>query len=107
MSFSVTNYGATVTKIEFPSKNGEMENLVLGFDSVERYIKGNGCYFGVVAGRFANRIGSGCFEIDGKKYQLDQNDGKNCLHGGFVGINHRVFDSLFGNRKKNVCPVRT
>ena len=92
MSFSVTNYGATVTKIEFPSKNGEMENLVLGFDSVEEYIKGNGCYFGVVAGRFANRIGNGCFQIDGKNYQLDQNDGKNCLHGGFVGINHRVFD---------------
>ena len=92
MSFSVTNYGATITRILFPSKNGKIENIVLGYDSVNQYIKGNSGYYGVLAGRFANRIGKGCFILDGVKYQLDQNDGKNCLHGGFVGLNHRVFD---------------
>lgn len=92
MSFSVTNYGGIITKVLFPAKNGKLENLVLGYDSVERYIRGNGCYFGVIAGRFANRIGKGCFSIDGVEYQLDKNDGENTLHGGFVGINNRVFD---------------
>ena len=92
MSFSVTNYGGIITKILFPAKNGKLENLVLGYDSVERYIRGNGCYFGVIAGRFANRIANSSFEIDGNKYFVDKNEGEHSLHGGFLGINRRVFD---------------
>ena len=92
MSFSVTNFGGAITKILVPSKTGVLENVVLGYDSVHHYIRGNFCYFGVIAGRFANRIANSSFEIDGNKYFLDKNEGEHSLHGGFVGINRRVFD---------------
>lgn len=106
MSFSVTNYGGTITKIIMSSKTGKEENIVLSYDTLEEYIKGNSCYFGVIAGRFANRIGNATFTLDGIEYQLDRNDGNNCLHGGFIGINHRVFDIEVVNLEENLAGVK-
>jgi aldose 1-epimerase len=85
----VINYGATITSIRVPDRNGKMEDVVLGHDSLPGYIKGSS-YFGAIVGRYGNRIGKGQFQLDGKQYQLAVNDGENHLHGGRTGFN-KVF----------------
>ena len=80
-----TNYGATILSLLIPTKNGKID-VVLGFDSVAEYIKayeiGASPYFNSIIGRFAGRIKNAQFELNGKTIQLDQNHGKNHLHGG-------------------------
>jgi aldose 1-epimerase len=74
--------GATLTEWHVPDKNGQMADVVFGFDDVAGYeSKGNG-YFGATTGRVANRIAGGKFTIDGIEYTLAKNDGPNTLHGG-------------------------
>ena len=87
MSFSATDYGCTITSIVLPSKSGQKDDIVLGFPSIESYMRNWNCFFGVFVGRFANRIGGTSFTLNGKKYTLDNNDGGNTLHGGFHGYN--------------------
>jgi aldose 1-epimerase len=82
----VSNYGATVTELHVPDRWGNLADVVLGFDSLEQYIA-NRAYFGGIAGRVANRIKNGRFELDGKSYELVQNDGANHRHGGLRGFN--------------------
>src|SRR4051794_37875926 len=74
--------GATLAEWHVPDKNGQTADVVFGFDDVAGYeSKGNG-YFGATVGRVANRIAGGKFELDGKEYKLEENDGPNTLHGG-------------------------
>ncbi|MFA6936663.1 MAG: aldose epimerase family protein [Treponema sp.] len=82
MSFSVTDYGCTLTSIILPAKNNTTVDALLGYSSFEGYLNSGYC-FGTVVGRFANRIGGASFTLDGKKFNLDKNDGENTLHGGF------------------------
>ena len=70
MTIRVTNYGCIVTSIEVPDKNGQLADVVLGYESLERYLGGHP-FFGAVAGRFANRIKDGKFSIGSKTYQLE------------------------------------
>lgn len=91
MSFSVTDYGCTVTSIILPSKSGEKDDIVLGFPTIEGYMQNWNCFFGVFVGRFANRIGGAAFNLNGKKYTLDDNDGGNNLHSGFNGYNRMLW----------------
>lgn len=86
----LTNYGAIVTKMLVADKNGNFENIVMGFDNVSDYQQ-NGYYFGATAGRYANRIAKGQFSLDGEEYQLTINDGPNHLHGGKEGFNEVVW----------------
>jgi aldose 1-epimerase len=79
MQAKVTNYGAILVNLLVPDKNGKLDDVVLGFDNVEGYFN-NGSFFGTVIGPNANRTGGASFEIDGKTYQLDVNDGPNNLH---------------------------
>ncbi len=79
MSISVTDLGAALVKVLVPDKHGVTEDVVLGFDKAEDYLD-NPSFFGVVIGPSANRIAGAAFEIDGKEYQLDANDGENNLH---------------------------
>jgi len=88
----ITNYGGTVTSIRTPDKNGNFENVVLGFDSLEKYTAGVP-YFGALIGRYGNRIEDGRFSIDGKQYQLATNDGDNHLHGGEQGFDKVLWDA--------------
>ena len=85
------NYGAIVKSIVVPDKNGEKENVVLGFPTLEGYISDN-AYVGATIGRFANRIKNAEFSIENKTYYLDKNDGKNNNHSGSSGFNSKVFD---------------
>jgi aldose 1-epimerase len=88
----ITNFGAKIVSIYVPDKNGSFKDIVLGYESIEGYIKGNP-YFGAICGRYANRIANGKFEIDGHTYQLPVNNGPNSLHGGPEGFNNQVFDA--------------
>ncbi len=86
----ITNYGAIVVSLFVPDKNGKLEDVVLGYDDVSGYEKGES-YFGAIVGRYGNRIGKGKFSLDGTDYQLSINNGENHLHGGKVGFNKKVW----------------
>lgn len=88
----LTNFGARITWIEVPDKEGKKENVTFGFDSFESMINGDP-YFGSVVGRYANRIAKGKFTIDGKEYSLTINNGPNALHGGPGGWHSVVWDA--------------
>ena len=85
----VMTFGARVVSITTPDKSGKMADVVLGYDKLEDYIKDNKTYFGVVPGRYANRIADGAFSLDGKQYHLSVNEGTNTLHGGKEGFDRR------------------
>lgn len=87
-----TNYGQRLTSIIVPDKNGKFEDVVLGFNSLERYISAREKYMGAFIGRYANRISKGNFSIDGIQYKLSTNNRENHLHGGFKGFNNLVWD---------------
>lgn len=96
----ITNFGAKIVSIYVPDHNGNFADIVLGYESIEEYIKGNP-YFGAICGRYANRIANGKFIIDGKSYQLPKNNGPNSLHGGPEGFNNQVFDAKGVVKTKN------
>lgn len=89
MKAEVTNYGANLVNLFVPDKNGVIEDVVLGFDSVKDYMK-NPSFFGATIGPNANRIADAKFSIDGVEYQLDVNDGKNNLHSHIKDGYHKL-----------------
>ena len=86
----LTTYGAMVTELQVPDRNGQLADVVLGFDSLEGYLKGHP-YFGCTTGRYANRIARGRFLLHGTEYKLATNNGANHLHGGVKGLDKRVW----------------
>jgi aldose 1-epimerase len=91
MVAKVTTYGAILTELHTPDRNGKIQDIVLGFDNLEQYLKGHP-FFGAIAGRYANRIARGKFTLDGKEYTLATNNGKNHLHGGVKGFDKKNWD---------------
>ena len=90
---TITNFGGRVVSLLVPDKDGQLRDVVLGFENVEDYLPENHrSDFGAAIGRYANRLNNGQITIDGKTYQLPQNDGKNCLHGGPDGWQYRIFN---------------
>jgi aldose 1-epimerase len=92
MEVQVMNYGATITSIKVPDQAGVVEDVALGFDSFEPYLKGHP-FFGSVVGRYGNRIADGKFELDGVSYNLAQNNNGNHLHGGLKGFDKQLWDA--------------
>lgn len=90
-SVKATNYGAILMSILVPDKNGNLGDVLLGYDTPERYAQDNPTFFGAVCGRYANRIRGG-FTIHGKTYDLPKNEGDNQLHGGAEGFYTKVYD---------------
>lgn len=90
---SITNYGGAVVSILAPDRSGEFADVALGYETLEEYVR-NPRYFGGLIGRHANRIGLGKFSLNGKEYQLTQNNGANHLHGGARGFDKRVWEAL-------------
>ena len=78
-------YGATLTSLEAPDREGRVGPVVLGFDALEPYLD-CGAYLGATVGRFANRIAGGRFALQGREYQLIRNEGRHHLHGGERGF---------------------
>jgi aldose 1-epimerase len=96
MIVELSNYGATIVAIHVPNKDGEIENVTLGYDDHAGLASGKS-YFGCVVGRYANRIAHARFAIDGKNYQVPQNDGQNSLHGGVNSIDKQVWTARVMN----------
>ncbi|WP_026753440.1 aldose epimerase family protein [Sediminibacter sp. Hel_I_10] len=90
VELNVITYGGRITSLKVPNKDGEFENVVLGFDTIEDYEKDNP-FFGALIGRFGNRIANGKFNLEGKEYTLATNDGSNHLHGGVKGFDRVVW----------------
>jgi aldose 1-epimerase len=92
MSVKITNYGGIVTSILCPDREGNMADVVLGFDDLQPYLDGHP-YFGSIVGRYGNRIAKGKFSIDGEEYTLATNNGPNHLHGGIKGFDKVVWEA--------------
>ena len=90
MKVKIINYGAIVVSIEVPDKNGKINDVVLGYDSIDGYVQ-DPSYFGAIVGRVGNRISKGKFSLDGKDYALAINNNENHLHGGIQGFNKKVW----------------
>src|SRR5947209_4527717 len=86
----IMNYGGIVTSLKVPDRKGKFDDVVLGFDNLDAYLKGHP-YFGAIIGRVANRIAKGRFSLDGKEYKLATNNGPNALHGGLQGFDKKVW----------------
>jgi len=86
----IMTYGATLVSLKTADRAGHLKSIILGFDGLDAYLAGVP-YFGATVGRYANRIANGRFTLDGKTYQLPQNNGPNSLHGGNRGFDKRVW----------------
>ena len=92
MEVCITNFGGRIVSVMVPDKDGNMRDVVLGFDSIQDYIK-YPSDFGATIGRYANRINQGKFTLDGVEYQLPRNNFGHCLHGGPKGFQYQIFDA--------------
>lgn len=92
MKAKISTYGAILTELEAPDRDGKRDDVVLGFDNLASYLAGHP-HFGATTGRVANRIAKGRFTLDGKEYTLAVNNGPNALHGGLKGFDKVVWKS--------------
>jgi len=92
----IIGYGVVVRDWKVPVKGGAPRTVVLGFDNFDAYAR-HSPHFGSLAGRVANRISTGSFELDGKTYKLDTNEGGNTLHGGPDGLGRQVWNGEVDN----------
>ena len=93
MQVSVTTFGGRITSILVPDRSGVLQDVVLGFDKVEDYFPENNLTdFCAAIGRYANRINQGRITLDGKEYQLPQNNFGHCLHGGPTGWQYQLYE---------------
>jgi aldose 1-epimerase len=89
---TISNYGGTVTSLMMPDRNGKVADVVLGFSSLDKYVK-DSPYFGALIGRYGNRIAKGEFSLDGKNYKLATNNIGNALHGGLKGFDKVIWEA--------------
>ncbi len=94
MVVKATNYGAIITTLVVPDREGNMADVTLGYDDLAGYINAiDRPYFGAVVGRYGNRIANGKFTLEGTEYTLALNNGPNSLHGGNIGFDKVVWDA--------------
>lgn len=97
VTVSITNYGGIITSLRVPDRDGQMEDIVLGFGSLAGYTsevyEAASPYFGALIGRYADRIKDGTFRLDNQSYTLETNDGPNHLHGGEEGFDQVLWDA--------------
>src|SRR5580698_6055469 len=86
----IITYGGIVVSLRAPDRNGKLDDIVLGCDSVEKYVAQT-AHFGGIIGRYANRIAHGSFQLDGQTYSIPKNNGDNALHGGIRGFDKVVW----------------
>jgi aldose 1-epimerase len=91
VSATILSYGATLQNLMVPGRDGKVADVLLGYDTLSGYVD-HPNYFGVTVGRYANRIAGGKFTLDGREYQLPQNDAQNSLHGGGMGFDKAAWE---------------
>jgi len=94
----ITNYGGILVSLKVPDRNGKFDDVVLGFNDFNSYIK-NDPYFGAIIGRYGNRIAKGRFTLNGVEYKLAVNNGENHLHGGIKGFDKVVWNGVARSTK--------
>ena len=92
LTAAITNYGGRIVSLCAPDKNGQKADVVLGFKSIDDYLKATGVYHGAIVGRVIGRIAKGNFELDGKTQSLTINNGANHQHGGLKGFHNQVWE---------------
>ncbi len=103
MKVNLTNFGAVLVNVFVPDKNGHIDDVVLGFDTLEKYFTNDVCYFGSTVGRNCNRVKNANFVLNGKSYTLDKNEReKNNLHSGFNCYNTRLWDYSINESNNSV-----
>lgn len=107
LSAAVTNYGGRLVSLCVPDKNNKIDDVVLGFKSIDDYLKATGVYHGATIGRVAGRIANGSFEIDKTTYSLELNSPPNHLHGGSKGFHNQVWDVVSSNDTSVVMTYRS
>ena len=103
----VTNYGARIVSLVVRDKFNQNLDVVLGFKSIDDYLKANEPYHGATIGRYANRISKGVFLLDGKKYNLPINNGINHLHGGPKGFHNKIWSMVSFDKEKIVMTLNS
>ena len=96
MEVKAITYGCIITSLKVPDRAGKLADVVLGYDTLDGYLK-DSPYFGAVVGRYGNRIAKGQFTLDGKTYKLATNNGPNHLHGGNKGFDKVVWKAAWKN----------
>jgi aldose 1-epimerase len=92
VEMEVITFGGRITSLKVPNKDGKLENVVLGFNNLEDYLRPDDPYFGALIGRYGNRIAKGKFSLNGEEYSLAKNNGANHLHGGVIGFDRVVWE---------------
>ena len=106
MEAAITNYGGRIVALQVPDRNGEMRDVVLGFDSIQAYLpENNQTDFGAAIGRYANRIDHGRIVIDGDSIQLPVNNFGHTLHGGPTGWQYQVYSAVQPNDSTLVLSI--
>lgn len=96
---AITNYGGRIVSIWVPDRKKQFGDIMLAHESIADYVADKEGNFGALIGRYGNRINQGRFTLDGKVYQLPQNNYGHCLHGGDTGFHHRVWDVTLSDRQ--------
>ncbi len=103
LTAKITNFGAVLVSLLVPDKNGKIDDVVLGFDTLEKYFNNDVCYFGSTVGRNSNRVKNANFVLNGVTYNLDKNEReKNDLHSGFKPYNNRLWDYSIDKENNSV-----
>jgi len=92
MTVQITNFGGRIVTILVPDKKGNFDNVTLGYENIDGYLKDNAS-FGAIIGRYANRVGHAKFSLNGQEYKLEANNGPNTLHGGIKPFSAVVWDA--------------
>lgn len=96
MRVRILTYGGVIQSIEVPDRTGHVDNVVLGFPTLDGYLNNTGSektYFGAIIGRYGNRIAKGTFPLNGNQYHVPINNNGNSLHGGTVGFDQKVWQA--------------
>ncbi len=105
-SVTILNYGGVIKNLYVADKNGNIADVVCGYDCLDGYL-GSAGYQGAIIGRVCNRIGHAKFTLDGKEYKLFQNDGLHTLHGGKSGFNDKIWDVTEGGSEEEPALILT
>ena len=89
----ITNYGARVVSLFVKDKDGNFDDIVLGYDTIDDYLTKPELFLGATIGRYGNRISKSKFSINNKEYNLSKNEGENQLHGGNKGFHNVVWNA--------------
>jgi aldose 1-epimerase len=104
MEVRAMTYGGIIVSIKAPDRTGKLDDVTLGFDSLDGYLAGHP-YFGAIIGRYGNRIGQARFSLDGVEYKLAVNNGPNALHGGLKGFDKVVWQAESFDKKDSAGVV--